>query len=307
MTDIKIYATILSMNYIELLKQSASKTQNCACMGLDPQIEFLPDKSGDVKKDIVSFFSELFLAMKENNLIPAAFKPNVGYYSALDKPREGNFIGSQALADIMDLLQTNFPSVPIIFDSKRGDIARSSLNYAVEAFDGWKADAVTVSPYMGSDSILPFIDKNYLEKGAYILNRTSNPGGKDFQNFEMKNSQNENEALYKAVAKSIAGYAKDFPGTGAVVGATGISELKDIAEIFVSTAEVPLLIPGVGSQGGSASEVLSVLKNAGYDLKLVRINSSSALTHPWKNTCPPKNYLTVCLDNIQKLLEETKI
>ncbi len=291
------------MNYISLLKESAKQAGNCACMGLDPQWQFLPKKSDNVKEDILSFFSELFLGMKERELSPSAFKPNIGYYSALDKPREKDFSGSEALAEIMDLLQKHFPNVPIILDSKRGDIARSSLNYAIEAFDCWKADAITISPYMGSDSILPFISKDYEGRGCYILNRTSNPGAADFQNLKI---ENESE-LYKTVAENIANYAKEHPGAGAVVGATGLDELKDIAEIYAEKAEVPLLIPGVGSQGASAKDVLGILKNAGYDLSLVRINSSSALTHPWKNSTPTEDYLQVCLTAIEKLLSETAI
>ena len=153
-------------------------------MGLDPIFEAIPNKTGMVKDNLVNFFKELFDTMHEKNLVPAAFKPNIGYYSALDKPREKDFLGSESLAEILFLIEKYFPGIPVILDSKRGDIARSSLNYAIEAFDCWKADAVTVSPYMGSDSILPFISEKYLDKGAYILNRTSNPGAKDFQNLK---------------------------------------------------------------------------------------------------------------------------
>lgn len=291
------------MNYIELLKTSAEKTNNCACMGLDPQLESIPYKTGNLKEDILLFFRELFSAMQQKKLYPAAFKPNIGYYTALDKPRQNDFSGSQSLAEIMDILEKNFSGIPVILDSKRGDIARSSLNYAIEAFDGWHADAVTISPYMGSDSILPFISEKYFMHGAYILNRTSNPGAADLQNLQVNNS----EFLYENVAKQIASYAQNHPGTGAVAGATGMEELKVIAKIYASAGEVPLLIPGVGSQGGSAGEVILVLKDAGFDLRLIRINSSSALTHPWKKSAPPKNYLEVCLSNIKALLDETRI
>lgn len=173
-------------------------------------------------------------------------------------------------------------------DSKRGDIARSSLNYAIEAFDCWNADAVTISPYMGSDSILPFISEKYLKKGAYILNRTSNPGASDIQNLCVSNSK----TIYENVAKQIREYAAKYPCTGAVVGATCMQELEIIASIYSlnestnqnkkDLIDVPMLIPGVGSQGGSASDVITTLKKTGYDLRLVRINSSSGLTHPWK-------------------------
>ncbi|UTC78471.1 orotidine-5'-phosphate decarboxylase [Treponema sp. OMZ 799] len=295
------------MNYIELLKKSAEKTNNCTCMGLDPVLEAIPNKTGNVKENLVSFFKELFDKMQKKNLIPAAFKPNIGYYSALDKPREKDFSGSESLAEILSLIEKHFPGIPVILDSKRGDIARSSLNYAIEAFDGWKADAVTISPYMGSDSILPFVSEKYIDKGAYILNRTSNPGAKDFQNLRMSPDGKENSELYIEIAKKIAFYANEFPGTGAVVGATGMEELKLIAEIYAKAKEVPMLIPGVGSQGGDAKTVMEVLKNAGCDLTLIRINSSSGLTHPWKKTPVPENYLELCISNTEKLLSETAI
>lgn len=295
------------MNYIELLKKSAEKTNNCACMGLDPVLEAIPNKTGNVKENLISFFKELFDKMQEKNLIPAAFKPNIGYYSALDKPREKDFSGSESLAEILSLTEKHFPDIPVILDSKRGDIARSSLNYAIEAFDGWKADAVTVSPYMGSDSILPFISEKYFGKGAYILNRTSNPGAKDFQNLKTDANSNNKPELYIEVAKKIAFYAKEFPGTGAVVGATGMDELKIISGIYAQAGEVPMLIPGVGSQGGDAKTVIDVLKKAGCNLSLIRINSSSGLTHPWKKAPIPENYLELCISNIEKLLSETAI
>ncbi|WP_029409715.1 orotidine-5'-phosphate decarboxylase [Treponema pedis] len=291
------------MNYLELLKTSAEKTGNCACMGLDPQIEFIPNKTGNIKKDITCFFKELFLSMKEKKLYPAAFKPNIGYYTASDKPRENNFDGSAALSEIMDILEKEFKGIPVILDSKRGDIARSSLNYAIEAFDCWKADAVTVSPYMGSDSVFPFMSERYSGYGAYILNRTSNGGAADFQNLKLSSSR----FLYEKTAEKIAEYAEKYAGAGAVVGATGTEELAAIAKIYAKKGNVPLLIPGVGSQGGSAKEVISILENAGYDLRLVRINSSSSLTCSWKNSEVPERYLEICINNIEKLLNDTKI
>ncbi len=290
------------MNYIELLKESVKKTGNCACMGLDPQTESLPYNSGNVKKDLEVFFEELLLTMKKKKLSPAAFKPNIGYYSVLDKPRQNDFSGSKALSFILDILEKEFSEIPIILDSKRGDIARSSLNYAIEAFDCWQADAVTVSPYMGSDSFLPFMSGDYIGKGVYILNRTSNPGAKDFQNLK----DNEGKFFYEKTASKISEYAAQFPGTGAVVGATGKEELKVISKIYSKT-QVPMLIPGVGSQGGKACEVIDILKTTGYDLSIARINSSSTLTHPWKNSKPPKDFLDHCISNIQTFLNETKI
>ena len=237
------------MSYIELLRQSAEAGNNIVGLGLDPQIDALPGE-GSPREKINTFFDELFHRMKLEGVSPAAFKPNIGYYSALDNPREDDFSGSQALCDVLDMLDGFFPGIPVILDSKRGDIARSSLNYAIEAFDKWGANATTISPYMGTDSILPFA---YEDKGVYILNRTSNPGGAVLQNLHILDPIDEKEIypLYIAVAHLIASLAKDHPGLGAVVGATNIQELKDIAKYYANK-DIPMLIPGVGSQGGSA-------------------------------------------------------
>ena len=292
------------MSYIDILRKSAEETNNIVCMGLDPQIEALPGE-GSARERINQFFDELFHRMRLEGVTPAAFKPNIGYYSALDNPREDDFSGSQALCDVLDMLDGFFPSIPVILDSKRGDIARSSLNYAIEAFDKWGASATTISPYMGTDSILPFA---YEDKGVYILNRTSNPGGAVLQNLHIIDPIDEKEIypLYISVAHLIASLAKDHPGLGAVVGATNILELKDIARYYASK-EIPMLIPGVGSQGGSAEEVMAALRGEGYDVRLARINSSSALTHPWKKAPVPENYLELCLTNIKNLVEKCSL
>ena len=144
------------MNYIDILRSSAKETGNTVCMGLDPVLSALPDEEKGNKERITSFFSQLFRRMRLEGSVPAAFKPNIGYYSSLDNPRAGDFSGSEALADVLDMIESFFPGIPVILDSKRADIARSSANYAKEAFECWKADAVTISPYMGIDSVVPF-------------------------------------------------------------------------------------------------------------------------------------------------------
>lgn len=282
------------MNYNDTLLDSAKKTGNITCMGLDPKLEVLPEGM-----ELVEFFELLFEKMIEKKLIPSAFKPNIGYYQSLDKPREGNFTGSKALAKVLDLLEKYFPGIPVILDSKRGDIARSSLNYEIEAFDCWKTDAVTVSPYMGTDSVSPFQVEG---KGIYVLNRTSNPGGKDLQNLIC----DDEKPLYLNVSAKIVEWSEGNKGLGAVVGATSMKELSDISQYY-SDKEIPMLIPGVGSQGGAATDVIEVLNKTGYPLYLARINSSSGLTHPWKKGSAPENWIDMCTSSIAKLLEETKV
>ncbi|MDD2394618.1 MAG: orotidine-5'-phosphate decarboxylase [Sphaerochaeta sp.] len=288
------------MQYRALLEASAKQVGNIACMGLDPQRESLPLDSGDLRTDVNAFFQQLFRRMVLSGLIPAAFKPNIGYYQSLDKPREEDFSGSLALVDVLDLVENFFPGIPVILDSKRGDIARSSLNYAQEAFDAWACDAVTVAPYMGSDSVKPFTD--FEDKGVYILNRTSNPGGRDLQNLLLSDQR----PLYLEVASQIAAYNDRRGCVGAVVGATNLDELRSIAA-FYQAQRVPMLIPGVGSQGGSATEVMEILRTTGYPLVLARINSSSALTHPWKQGPVPEDWLEICEANLRQLIMETAL
>lgn len=287
------------MNYLELLKQSAESAGNILCMGLDPVVDALPHLEKDTTHRITDYFAEIFAEMKKRGVRVAAFKPNLGYYAQLDRPMEGKFDGSLALAETIRMIRETFPGTPVILDSKRGDIATSSLNYAREAFDVWTADCVTISPYMGTDSVMPFAFEN---KGAYILNRTSNPGGKDLQN----KLERSGEPFYMTVAKTIAMWHGEHSGMGAVVGATNLKEFEDIA-MYYADREIPLLIPGVGSQGGTAPEVMELMKKVGYPLALARINSSSGLTHPWKKAPAPDDYLERVFAGLNKLTKETAI
>ena len=292
------------MSYADYLIQSAEYSGNVTCMGLDPVLDCLPSDGG-FRDRVNGFFEKLFRRMKLEGVSPAAFKPNIGYYVINDRPRDENFEGSMALADVLDMLSSFFPSVPVILDSKRGDIAKSSLNYAIEAFDSWQADAVTVSPYMGDDSVLPFAFEN---KGVYILNRTSNPGGKTLQNMLAidRIEGHEHYPFYIAVAHLIASWANEHEGIGAVVGATNMDELKDIVRYYAGKV-VPVLIPGVGSQGGSAEAVMDALRQADYDVRLARINSSSGLTHPWKKGPSPEDWLDQCMAGIKDLVSRTRM
>jgi len=292
------------MTYLDKLKSSAKKSGNCVCMGLDPIIDFMPGHLGNEINDMIAnFFEELFNRITDRNLSPAAFKPNQGYYIRHDIPLQNDFSGTRALARVIKLCHEYFPGIPVIMDFKRGDIARSSHNYAVEGFQRWMSDAVTISPYMGCDSVSPFLEFSREGGGTYILNRTSNPGGKDFQNLKLENGK----SLYQAVDEKIIEWNRDYPGTGAVVGATSMDELRNIAKDF-SAESIPMLIPGVGAQGGSAKDVLCALKETNYDLEFARINSSSGLTHPWKSDIHiPGNWTDVSADALEKLIESCKI
>ena len=284
------------MNYIQLLESTAKNAGNCTCFGIDPNFSALPEGVS-----VQKFFITLFEEMDKANIKVASIKPNIGYFARLDNPLQGKFDGSLALAEIVKAL----PARPFILDAKRGDIATSSANYAFEAFKVWGADCVTISPYMGSDSVSPFaqaIGEDAKDKGIYILNRTSNPGGKDLQNQLME----DGKPVYMHVASLIEKWNTEYSsGIGAVVGATNLKEFEELSA-FYAQKKVPLLIPGVGSQGGSATDVMALMKKTGYPIELCRINSSSALTHPWakKKEAAPANWKQVCIDAIKKFTEE---
>lgn len=229
---------------LEKLERLATETNSLLCFGIDPV-------KSRMKAETVPYFSELIDALLEENLI-SAIKPNYAYFAA-----EG-FDGLFALKELIDRYKSK---TFVILDAKRGDIGKSSEAYAEEAYGFWGADAVTISPYMGKDSVIPFIRKDKL---AYMLGRTSNPGAADFQE---KILQETTSPLYEDVFSK----AKDW-GTGLVVGAT-----SDAIPKAVGTAgkDTPLLIPGIGAQGGSF-DTLSALKPNPF---IHRINSSSALAY----------------------------
>jgi orotidine-5'-phosphate decarboxylase len=339
------------MTFIEKLRKSAKETGSIACMGLDPVLGAMPKRYGSAQK-IPHFLREVMAEMDSQKVFAGAFKPNQGFYvrhNRIVEKESEHYDGNIALARVIRTIRSYFEGVPVCLDYKRGDIAKSSDNYAVEGFDVWGADVVTVHPYMGFDSVLPFAGRNPKDleqaarycndeagKGVYVLVRTSNKGAKDFQDLRVTPDKEVLEKIidentlgevpkderaghladairegsmpfYMAVAHKVIDWAKDNPGVGAVVGATYIEELEEIAKLIVSSGvEVPLLIPGVGGQGGSAKDVVAVLRDTGYDLSLARINSSSGITHPWvkKKEVAPDDHAKVCVASLAKLNEQ---
>lgn len=309
-----------TISYCEKLYRSAADARSIYCLGIDPMLELFPEELrptgtiGDIG-GINTLVHTALEALEEASLRPAAFKPNIGYFAACDRPMEFDlpleerFAGSLALSEVIRTLRERMPEVPLILDSKRGDIARSSDNYAREAFYGWRADALTVSPWMGDDSVEPFLigsDNEFAAAGVYLLVRTSNPGAARFQNLPTPNIP-----LYRRVLEATREWSpgtglcdttqKRLPGTttrvkgaviGAVVGATAPAELREIAW-SLRDFPIPLLIPGVGRQGGTAKDVLRVLTETDYPLELVRVNISSGSLFPWstgRSNAKPYNW-----------------
>ncbi len=252
-------------SFTEFLERTAERTGSIVCLGMDPVVEKIPLK-GSTGSKIVKFYTEI-LSEIGNSI--GAVKPNYAFFA------QYGFEGLKALENV--ILAARKYKLPIILDAKRGDIGTSSEAYSKEVFEAWKADAVTVSPYMGSDSVSPFIQWCSLGKGVYVLVRTSNPGAADFQ----QQTTASGKKLFMTVAGKVVEWHKS--GVGAVVGATNSGELGTIAEFFTNTGKkIPLLIPGVGAQGGEASDVAEVLRKSGSNMKMHRINSSRGICYAFE-------------------------
>lgn len=272
------------MIYRELLAHTSSHNHSLVCMGADPVIERIPTRKSSLEDSIFCFYEDIINALFAENEMVSAVKPNYAFYA------QYGFEGLRALKRLINFSKAN--NLPVILDAKRGDIGRTNIAYTNEIFDFFKADATTISPFMGSDSVEPFLARCRKEgKGIYILARTSNIGAKDFQNLVTK----EGKPLFLEVVEKIILWAESGNGNvGAVVGATSMNELSEIAGSFANCRQViPLLIPGVGTQGGSASDVISSLvkasKEAGLDdnmiktnLLSVRISSSSGINYAYE-------------------------
>ena len=223
------------MNFLTLLAQAERSNQSLLCVGLDPDPAKFPlHWRGDASK-IFHFCAAIVDATADQAI---AFKPQIAYFAA--HGAEGQ------LERLMAHMRASAPQVPVILDAKRGDIGSTAEQYATEAFERYGADAVTLSPFMGLDSVQPYL--RYPGKGAFLLCRTSNPGGDDFQNQRLQDLPGA-PRLYEHIAHLAQGPWNENGQLGLVVGATYPQELERVRALAPT---VPLLIPGVGAQGGDA-------------------------------------------------------
>jgi len=259
------------MGYLEMLAESAQERKSIVCFGLDPDLEQFPDSLAQLgtEEKITSFFSQIIDASLAEGKSISAIKPNHAYFAQY---------GFEGLRALKSLIEKYSGKLPIILDAKRGDIGKSSTAYAKEAFDFWGADALTVSPYMGHDSLLPFFERCKMGKGIYVLCRTSNPGAADFQSLALQ----DGKPLFSEVARKVGKWHTE--GIGMVMGATALDELEAaIWPFYDSGKRLPLLVPGVGAQGASAKDTANVLRTVWQEaLPLHRINSSSAIAYAHK-------------------------
>lgn len=266
---------------------------NIVCFGLDPIPARLPLEGPP--EQVVERFGLGFLdACQKRGTLPAAVKPNTAYFEAL---------GPQAVASLERICAAwRDAGVLVILDAKRGDIGRTSGAYAQAAFEAFHGDVVTVAPYMGRDSVEPFLTES--DKGVFLLLRTSNPGAKDFQDLVL-----DGEPLYLHVAKTALSW-KGAENLGFVVGATAPQELESIASWFVSHgSKAPFLIPGVsvpgvsGGQGGGIDEVVARLRAAGSDPWGHLVNASSGLNYAWERDGNKSRWAEAGAEALEELAE----
>jgi orotidine-5'-phosphate decarboxylase len=248
-----------AMTFLQMLQDAQRRNQSMLCVGLDPEPARFPASfKGDASR-IYDFCARIADATAD---LAIAFKPQIAYFAA--------HRAEEQLEQLMAHLRRNIPHVPVILDAKRGDIGSTAEQYAREAFERYGADAVTLSPFMGFDSVLPYL--KYEGKGAFLLCRTSNPGGDDLQNQRLSSVPGE-PLLYEHVARLAQGPWNVNGQLGLVVGATYPAEIERVRQV---APRVPLLLPGVGAQGGDAVATVK----AGWRADApIAVNSSRAILY----------------------------
>lgn len=253
----------MSATFTQTLASAWERNNSLLCVGLDPDPAKFPAHLKGRDDAILEFCKAIVDATAD---LVCAFKPQIAYFAARR--------AEDQLEDLIAHIHERHPGIPVILDAKRGDIGSTAQQYAVEAFERFRADAVTVNPYMGRDSVEPYLA--YPDKGVILLCRTSNPGGSDLQFLHVQGGKagGEPERLYERVARLVA---EEWNRTGQcalVVGATYPHEIARVREI---TGFMPLLVPGIGAQGGDIEATVKAGRTgAGTGLM---INSSRAILY----------------------------
>jgi len=221
------------MTFVEMLAAAERANGSMLCVGLDPDPARFPGPMRGDASRIFDFCSAIVDATRD---LVVAYKPQIAYFAAQR--------AEDQLERLIAHIHEAAPGVPVILDAKRGDMGTTAEQYAREVFDRYRADAVTLSPLLGFDSIEPYL--RHADKGVILLCRTSNPGGADLQEQRLASG----DQLYEHIARLAAGPWNTSGQVGLVVGATYPAE---IARVRAQAPGVPLLIPGIGAQGGDAA------------------------------------------------------
>ena len=225
-------------DFFARVKVASEINESCLCIGLDPDVKRIP---GDIELSNEPFYDFLTPIIEATADLVCAYKPNIAFFEA------NGLKGLQELIKIMSFIRSLPTDIPIILDAKRGDIANTARAYAHSLFDEFGADAVTVNPYMGSDSLMPFFER--VERGIFVLCLTSNKGYADFEN-----QKNVKEPLFVSVAKKCANW-NSYENIGLVVGAT---HPEEAAKVRKAAPELPFLMPGIGAQGGDPAKIMKI-------------------------------------------------
>ena len=242
------------MNFIEKLTEASQKNKSLLCVGLDPNPALMPDNTGvlEFNKAIIDATADLI----------CAYKANIAFYEAL---------GNEGLGALKQTVKYVPDNIPVIVDAKRSEIGNTAKAYAMAIFDNFNFDATTVNPYLGSDSVEPFI--KYQDKGVFILCRTSNTSAVDFQSLRCETEEHGYRPLFEIVALKASQW-NIHGNIGLVVGATYPEELKQIRN---SHPDILLLIPGIGAQGGDLASTVRYGVNAKGERAI--INSSRGIIY----------------------------
>ena len=230
------------MNFSQKLARVWEKNNSLVCVGLDTDPQKLPAAIAGSKTPILDFNRAIIDATGDKI---CAFKLQIAFYASAGAEAE--------LSETIAYIKHKFPDVIVILDAKRGDIGNTAKHYAVEAFERFAADAVTVNPYMGGDSLEPFL--NYADRGVIILCRTSNAGARDIQDL-----RSDGRPIYLKVAELATAKWNANNNVCLVVGATYPEELREIRECVGD--DVAFLVPGVGAQGGDVGKAVTNGRNS---------------------------------------------
>ena len=242
------------MAFHEQLRRAWTTSDSMLCVGLDPDPSRFPSV---VRGSVHDFCMSIVDATAD---VACAFKPQIAYFAATGAEAE--------LEQICTSIRDHHPNALLVLDAKRGDIGSTAEQYAREAFDRYGAHVVTVNPYMGTDSVEPFL--RHPDGGVFVLCRTSNKGGDDFQSLSVAGG----EPLYQHIARRVAVEWNEIGDCGLVVGATYPDELAQVRAIV---GDLPLLVPGVGAQGGDVEATVAAGRDStGYGMV---INSSRAILY----------------------------
>lgn len=244
------------MRFLDQLNHAWQRNNSLLCVGLDPDVKRFPAALAQRPSAIFDFCKAIIDATAD---LACAFKPQIAYFAALR--------AEDQLEAICAYIKSTYPQIPIVLDAKRGDIGATAEQYAREAFERYNADAVTLNPYMGFDSVAPYLE--WQERGIIILCRTSNPGGSDLQFLQVNG-----KPLYQHVADLVANQWNKHEQCSLVVGATFPNELAQVRQIV---GDMPLLVPGIGAQGGDIAATVQAGKTAKGTGMM--INSSRAILY----------------------------